>query len=30
MSHLKKAVFKVHINAPIERVWAAITREGEV
>ncbi|MCF3649838.1 SRPBCC domain-containing protein [Synoicihabitans lomoniglobus] len=30
MSELKKAVFKVHIAAPIERVWAAITKEGEV
>lgn len=30
MSDLKKAVFKIHIAAPIERVWAAITREGEV
>jgi uncharacterized protein YndB with AHSA1/START domain len=30
MSDLKKAVFKVHIAAPIGRVWAALTREGEV
>lgn len=30
MSELKTAVFKVHINAPIERVWEALTREEEV
>lgn len=30
MNQLKKSVFKLHINAPIERVWAALTREGEV
>jgi len=30
MSELKKAVFKIHIEAPVERVWEAITREGEV
>ena len=29
MSDLKSAVFKVHIEAPIERVWDALTREGE-
>lgn len=27
MSDLKSAVFKVHIEAPIERVWEALTRE---
>ncbi len=30
MSELKTAVFKIHIAAPIERVWEAITKEGEV
>ena len=29
MPDLKSAVFKVHIEAPIERVWDALTREGE-
>jgi uncharacterized protein YndB with AHSA1/START domain len=28
MSELKSAVFKVHIKAPIDKVWEALTREG--
>jgi uncharacterized protein YndB with AHSA1/START domain len=30
MSELKSAVFKIHIEAPVERVWEAITKEKEV
>ena len=30
MSEIKQAVFRIQIAAPIERVWAALTREGEV
>ena len=30
MTPLKKSVFKIHIHAPIERVWEALTKEGEV
>jgi uncharacterized protein YndB with AHSA1/START domain len=30
MSELKSAIFKIHIEAPVERVWEAITKEKEV
>ena len=30
MSSIAKAAFKIHIDAPIQRVWEALTREGEV
>lgn len=30
MTELKTAVFKIHIDAPIERVWEALTREDEI
>ncbi len=30
MSPIAKAAFKIHIDAPIQTVWEALTREGEV
>ena len=30
MSETQRAVFQIHINAPVSRVWEAITKEGEL